>query len=98
VFGLAGAADSSLADSVGAMTSRSFRRIGSGTSKRGLRSNFRDSKLSAIIFAYSRSNSASASGSNSSSCRVTTMVSSSSESDPGAEANASPLVVAYRFC
>lgn len=90
MFGFEGTAGSSLADSVIAMTSRSLRRIGSGTSKRGLRSNFRDSKLSAIIFAYSRSNSASASGSNSSSCRVTTMVSSSSES----EANASPLVVA----
>ncbi len=42
------------------------RRIGSGTSNTGLRSNLRESRLSDIIFASSLSKSASASGSSSS--------------------------------
>jgi hypothetical protein len=53
--------------------SRVFASHGKGTSNVDLRSCFRDSRLSAIIFAYSRSKSASSSGSTSSSCRVTTM-------------------------
>ena len=60
--------------------SRGARRIGSGTSNKGLRSNLRESILSDIIFASSLSNSASASGSRVSSWRVTTMSSSKSES------------------
>lgn len=57
--------------------SRIFVLRGRGRSNCCFRSNFRDSRLSAIIFAYSRSNSASSSGSTSSSCLVTTIASSS---------------------
>ena len=56
---------------------RSFFLIGRGTSNIGLRSNLRESRLSAVNLASSRSNSASASGSRSSSWRVTTIFSSS---------------------
>lgn len=63
--------------------SRCARRIGSGTSNIGLRSNLRESKLSDIIFASSLSKSASASGSRSSCWRVTKMSSSNSESGLG---------------
>lgn len=93
-FGVLGLADSSVHESFAILVSRSLRLIGSGTSNVGLRSCFRDSRLSAIILAYSRSNSASSSGSTSSSCRVTT-IDSSSESVPGAEGAASPFVSTY---
>lgn len=61
---------------IGAEGSRFLGRTGSGTSNSCLRSNFRDSRLSAIILAYSRSNSASSSALTVSSCRVTTIASS----------------------
>ena len=78
VFG--GVAAPSLGESSAAFgKSRGARRIGNGTSNKGLRSNLRLSRLSDIIFASSLSKSASASGSRSSSWRVTTM-SSKSES------------------
>ena len=93
-LGVLGLADSSAHDSFGALVSRSLRLIGSGTSNIGLRSCFRDSRLSAIIFAYSRSNSASSSGSTSSSCRVTT-IDSSSESVAGADVITSPLASTF---
>ena len=57
--------------------SRFLGRTGRATSNSCVRSNFRDSRLSAIILAYSRSKSASSSGSASSSCLVTMMASSS---------------------
>lgn len=59
------------------------RRMGRGTSNKGLRSNLRESRLSAIIFANSLSKSASASGSIASCCRVTVISSSKSESALG---------------
>ena len=59
------------------------RRMGRGTSNKGLRSNLRESRLSVIIFANSLSKSASASGSTASCCRVTIMSSSKSESALG---------------
>ena len=89
-----GEADSSTHKSLEAAAS--LRLIGRGTSKVALRSCFRDSKLSAIIFAYSRSKSASSSGSTSSSCLVTT-IASSSESVPGAKGAASPVLLSACF-
>lgn len=78
----AGAASAPLSPwSASELFSRGLDRTGSATSNTGRRSSFLDSKLSAIIFAYSRSKSASSSGSISSSCRVTMMASSADSSD-----------------
>jgi hypothetical protein len=80
LLGTGGAGASAALSSVATAASRA-RRIGSGTSKTGLRSNLRDSTLSDMSFASSRSKSASASGSRSSSGRVTMICSSSSSEE-----------------
>lgn len=89
---LAGAGSASVLGSAGPgaeENSRVFGLTGSGTSKSCFRSNLRDSRLSAIILAYSRSKSASSSGSTASSCRVTTMASSSDSLSPSESSSAS---------